>query len=284
MAGKSLIELDRELAGRRYVTAAIVRDGETEIPRGSSRIEAGDQIYLLAPSEEVPEIPPLAGYEDFRLRRVMIAGGSEEAFYLARHLEEHDVDCTIIEQDRRRCVELAEALPQALVLHADATELELLEMEGISGIDGFVAFTGQDETNLLTCLLAKAKGARRVIGLIDKVDYMPLVSRVGVDAVVSPRMSTVSGILRYVRRENVRRVAMLKGTGAEAIELEVGEGAEAAGIPLQKANLPRTGLVGAILRDDQVILPRGDDVVRPGDRVVVFALPEGIAEYERLFA
>ncbi len=284
VAGKSLMELDRELAGRRYVTAAIVRDGVTEIPGGASRIEAGDQIYLLAPAGEMPDVPPLAGYEDFRLRRVMIAGGSQEALYLARHLHEHGVACTIIEEDRRRCVELAEELPEALVLHADATEMELLEMEGVGGIDGFVAFTGQDETNLLTCLLAKSQGARRVIALIDKVNYMPLVSRVGVDAVVSPRMSTVSGVLRYVRRGNVRRVAMLKDTDAEVLELEVGDGAEAAGVPLREADLPEAGLVGAILRDGDVILPRGDDAIEAGDRVVVFVLPEAVAEYQRIFA
>ncbi len=284
VAGKTLAELDRELTGRQYVTAAVVRDGETRIPRGSSRIEAGDQIYVLAPSSEVPHIPPLAGYEDHRLERVMIAGGSDEALYLARHLEEHGVQCTLIEQDRSRCAELAEELSEALVLQADATELELLEMEGVAGVDGFVALTGQDETNLLSCLLAKDQGARRVISLVDKVEYMPLVTRVGVDAVVSPRMSTVSGILRYVRRGNVRRVAMLKETDAEILELEVGPDAEAAGVPLREADLPEGGLVGAILRGGEVVLPRGDDVVGAGDRVVVFALPDAVAGYERIFA
>lgn len=283
VAGKTLIELDRELRGRRYVTVAIVRDGVTEIPSGRSRILAGDQIYVLTPSEEMSAIPPLAGYDPHQLRRVMIAGGSREAVYLARHLEEHDVTCTLLDADRERCVELAEQLPGALVLHADATDLELLEMEGVEGIDGFVAFTGHDETNMLSSLLAKESGARKVISLIEKVEYVPLVSKVGVDAAVSPRMSTVNAILRYVRRGNVTSVATLKGIDAEAMELVVDEGSGAVGTPLRELDLPEDGLVGAILRDDEVISPRGGDAVRPGDRVIVFTFPDAVQTFEALF-
>jgi trk system potassium uptake protein TrkA len=284
VAGKSLQELDRELKGRSYVTVAIVRDGETTIPGGRDRIEVGDQIYVLSLAEEMAAIPPLAGYEEFKLRRVMIAGGSREAVHLARLLDEHDVACTILDADRDRCAELAEALPEALVLHGDATDLELLEMEGVEGIDGFVAFTGQDETNMLSCLLAKDAGARKVIGLIDRVEYVPLVSRVGVDAAVSPRMSTVNAILRYVRRGNVRSVATLKGIDAEAMEMVVGPDAPAAGHELRELDVPEHGLFGAIIRGDRVITPRGSDVIRAGDRVIVFAFPDAVDEFERMLA
>lgn len=284
VAGKSLAELDEEMPDRGYVTVAIVRDGETEIPRGGSRIEAGDQIFLMAPAAEMPTIPALAGYEDFKLRRVMIAGGSDEAFYLARHLEEHGVGCTILDIDRQRCAELAALLPKALVLHADATDMELLEMEGIEGIDGFVALTPRDETNMLASLLAKTKGARKVISLIHRFDYIPLVSRVGIDAAVSPRLSTVNAILRYVRRGNVASVATLKGISAEAIEFDVGAKARAAGESIQDLHFPKGAVIGSILRQGDVIIPRGPDMVLAGDHVVVFALPEAIPEIERLFS
>jgi trk system potassium uptake protein TrkA len=284
VAGRSLAGLDRELGDRRYVTVAIVRDGRTEIPRGDSRIEAGDQIFILSPAEEMPGIPALAGYDRFRLRRVMVAGGSREAVHLARHLEEHDVGCTILEADRDRCVELAELLPETLVLHGDATDLDLLQMEGVEGIDGFVALTGQDETNMLSGLLAKHLGARKVISLIDRVEYAPLVSRVGVDATVSPRMSTVNAILRYVRRGNVRSVATLKGIDAEAMELVVAEGAAAGDRPLRDLDLPEHGVVGAIIRGKEVVTPRGDDVLRAGDRVIVFGSPEAVYGFEELLS
>ena len=284
VAGKSLIELDQEVGNRRYVTVAIVRDGRTEIPRGTSRIEAGDQIFILAPASEMPGIPALAGYEDYKLRRVMIAGGSAEGFYLAQHLEEHGVDCTILDIDRKRCAELADMLPKALVLHADATDMELLEMEGIEGIDGFVALTPRDETNMLASLLAKTQGARKVISLIHRFDYVPLVSRVGIDAAVSPRLSTVNAILRYVRRGNVASVATLKGIDAEAIEFDVRRRARVVGRAIQDISFPRGAVVGGILRNSKVIMPRGRDEIQPGDRVVIFALPDAIGEIEKLFS
>jgi trk system potassium uptake protein len=283
VAGKTLIELDREMPGRRWITVAIARDGRTEIPGGQSRIEAGDQIFLLAPSAEMPNIPTMAGYAPFKLRRVMIAGGSAEAVYLAEHLAEHGVECTILDRDRGRCVELAERLPRALVLHGDATDLTLLEMEGVEGIDGFVAFTGHDETNILASLVAKSLGARKVISLIDKMEFLPLVSKVGVDAAVSPRMSTVNAILRYVRRGNVLAVASMKGIAAEAIEMDISPTARIVGRPLQEVDFPRDALLGAIIRDGEVITPRGGDVVLAGDRVVLFTLPAAIPELERLF-
>lgn len=283
ICGRTLAALRRELPDFRFVTAAIVRDGRTIIPRGDSKIEAGDQVFLLAPREEAATIPPLAGYPDFKLRRVMIAGGSREGVYLARLLEQRGIDCTILDRDRRRCMEMAEALPKALVLHGDATDLELLEMEGVAGIDGFVSATANDQTNLLSSLLARNVGARRVVSLVHKFDYLPLVPKVGVDAAVSPRMSAVNAILRYVRRGRVVAVATLKGIDAEAIEFQVSEGCTAAGIPLRDLRFPPGGLVGTIVRGEDVIIPTGDDCLLPGDEVIVFADPSAIPEMERLF-
>ena len=283
VAGRQIKDLRAEFGGYHYVTAAIVRDGVTHIPRAETSIEAGDHIYLLAPDEEVADIPPLAGHERFDLKRAMIAGGSVEGLYLAELLEDAGVECTILDRDRRRCVELAERLPKSLVLHADATDLELLEMEGVSGVDGFVTATGNDETNLLASLLAKTAGARKVVSLVHKFDYLKLGPRVGVDASVSPRISTVNAILRYVRRGRVMTVARLAGIGAEAIEFEVSNDSRIAGQALKDVDFPKNGVVGTILRGDQIILPRGDDVLHPGDDVIVFALPDAIPQVEALF-
>jgi trk system potassium uptake protein TrkA len=152
VAGRTIRDLREEFeGGYHYVTAAIVRDGKTTIPKPDSTIEAGDLIYLLAPTSEMGAVPPLAGYDRFELKRVMIAGGSPEGQYIAELLQEHGVDCTILDRDRRRCVELAEQLPRSLVLHADATDLELLEMEGVSGVDGFVARATTRPTSFRAC-------------------------------------------------------------------------------------------------------------------------------------
>ncbi|MEX2472700.1 MAG: Trk system potassium transporter TrkA [Gemmatimonadota bacterium] len=284
VAGKSMQQLGRELAGNHFITAAIVRNGVTEVPGPDSTIEVGDQVYMIAPTDEVALIPPLAGHPRFALKRVMIAGGSTEGVYLAKVLEQHKIECTILDRDRRRCVDMAAELPRSLVLHADATDLELLEMEGVAGIDGFVAATGNDETNLLSSLLAKSIGARKVVSLIDKFEYLPLVPRVGIDASVSPRVSTVNAILRYVRRGRVITVASLAGIDAEAIEFQVDADAPIAGKALKDIGFPESGVVGAILRDGEIITPRGDDRILPGDDVIVFALPEAMDDVQALFA
>lgn len=286
VAGRSIRDLRATFApgGYHYVTAAIVRDGETIIPKADSTIEAGDKVYLLAPNSELEDVPPLAGYDKFDLRRVMIAGGSPEGQYLAELLEQNGVQCTILDRDKRRCVELAERLPKSLVLHADATDLELLEMEGVSGSDGFVAATGNDETNLLSSLLAKEAGARKVLSLVHKFEYLKLVPAVGIDASISPRISAVNAILRRVRRGRVMTVASLSGIEAEAIEFEVQPRSRIAGMALRDAAFPKRGVVGTIIRGDDIILPRGEDVLLPGDDVIVFAMPDAIPQIEALFA
>ena len=283
IAGKSLAELGKALKDHHYVTVAIVREGVTIIPGGQDTIEAGDQIFILSPAAELSSIPNLAGHEAYELRRVMVAGGSPEGQYLAEILEREGIECTILDSDRQRCLELAELLPRSLVLHADATDLELLEMEGVAGIDGYVACTGNDQTNMLSGLLAKTVGARKVVSLIEKFDFLPLVPKVGIDASVSPRMSTVNAILRYVRRGRVLRVATLKGIDAEAIEFNVPEPTSVTGIQLKDLDFPEGSIIGTIIRSDEIIIPRGYNKILPGDEVIVFALPEAIPEIEKLF-
>ena len=284
VAGKELQQLGDELRGIGFTTVAITRDGETEIPTGSSRIEVGDHLYLMSPASAIDEVPRLAGYADFQLRRVMIAGGSQEAVYLARHLEDAGISSVILDKDRNRCVELSEELPETLVLHGDATDLELLEMEGVAGVDGFFASTDHDEVNMLSSLLAKSAGARKVVSLLNKLEYMPLVSRVGIDAAVSPRMSAVNTILRYLHLGSVSRVVALKEVDAQAVELTVNADSSALGRSFTEIPFPAGGLVGAIIRDDDVIAPRGRDTVQAGDRVILFALPDVMPRLERLFA
>jgi trk system potassium uptake protein len=284
VAGKRLLEIGRGMKDVRALVVAIARDGETIIPSGGTRIEEGDQVFILGEPKHMPDVLPLAGYDRFDLRRVIIAGGSREAWFLAHMLEEHKIGCTLIERDRNRAFELSEDLRKTLVLHGDATDLELLEMEAIGDADGFVAYTGSDETNLLSCLLAKNLGTHRVISLIKRFNYIPLVSRVGVDAAVSPRMAAVNAILTHVRRGSVLAVATLKGTRAEGIEFNVSTRFPYIDMPLSAVRLPKGSLIGAIVRGDHAIIPGGDDEIRPGDRVVVFVVPEALRKVEDLFA
>ncbi len=284
IAGKSLRQLAAELPEHHYATAAIQRGEQTLLPRGDDTIEAGDHIYLLTPQDELGDIPQLTGYEPFKLQRVMIAGGSEEGLQIATLLEQTGVDVTMIERDRKRCLELAEALPKALVLNGDATDLELLEMEGVAGMDALVASTGNDDTNLLISLLAKTVGARKVVTLIDDFSYLQLIPRLEIDASVSPRLSTVNAILRDVRGERITSVATLKGIDAETIEFVVAEGSKIICKRLDEIHFPPGGRLGILVRGEEVIVPQADTEVRAGDHAVMFALPTCIHDIEKLFA
>jgi trk system potassium uptake protein len=284
VAGKRLVEIGRQAGGLKALVVAIARGRETIIPTGATRVQAGDQVFIIGEPADLPEVLPYAGYSRFDLRRVIVAGGSREAWFLAHMLEEHRIECTIIEADRRRAMELAEELRRALVFHGDATDLDLLEMEAIGEADGFVAYTGSDERNMLSCLLAKSLGARKVVSLIDRFDYLPLVAQVGVDAAVSPRLAAVNAILSYVRRGSVLAVATLKGTTAEGVEYRVGSRFPFVGVPLTQVRLPPGTIIGAIIRDDKAIIPQGTDTIRFGDRVIAFLLPEARAAVEKLFA
>ena len=284
VAGVPLAKLAARLGAFHYVTVSIVRDGQTIVPDGASTMEPGDQIYMLSPADEVGSIPELAGYAPRKLERVMIAGGSAEGEYLAQMLEEEGVTVTILDRDRRRCLELAEALPKTLVLHGDATDLELLELEGVRGADGYVTATSDDQTNILSSLLAKSLGGPKVISLIEKFEYLPLTPRIGIDAAVSPRMSAVNAILRYIRRGQVLTIGSLTGTEAEAMEVKVRAGSKVAGQAIEDIHFASGVIVGAIMRGDQFISPRGSTVFQEGDDVIVFGLPELLSTVDRLFA
>ena len=258
--GKRLSVIAAEASSTHMLTAAIERNGETIVPKGSTEVLEGDHLYIVAIPEMIPEALSLCGYEYSAVKRVMIAGGSFEAHYLARLLQQHRVQSILLVKDRERAQELATKLDKSLVLNGDATDVELLELEGVGGVDAFVALTEEDETNILSALIAKNLGAKQVITLVNKMDYVPLARRIGLDAAVSPRLSAASAILRYVRRGSVTRVATLKDSDAEAISFSVSVGAPVVGRSLSELDFPSGAIVAAIVRGAEVIVPRGRDV------------------------
>ena len=283
IAGQTLVELAESEGDRPILLVAVERDGSTIVPSGRTEIRAGDHLYVAAKSEEIPRALELLGYEKTRVKRVMITGGSTEAYYLARLLPLHGLQTTMLIGDRQRAQELAEQLERVLVLHGDATDVELLELEGVGGADGFVALTESDETNILSSLVAKRAGARRVITLVNKRDYIPLARHIGLDAAVSPRLSAANAILRYVRRGSVTRVATFEGSDAEAISFEVSRRSTLVGRALADVPFPSEAIVAAIIRGSTVIVPRGADSLEPGDTAIVFALPDAVQAVTDLF-
>ena len=283
IAGRSLEDVGKEEGNRSLLTVAVQRGGRTIVPTGTTTLEAGDLIYVATTPGEVPHALELCGYRRANLKRVMIAGGSIEAFYLAQLLQQQGVQSTLLVADRARAQELAEKLDKALVLHGDATDVELLELEGVGGMDAFLALTDEDDTNILSSLVAKHSGAKQVITLLNKSEYVPLAVRIGLDAAVSPRLSAANAILRLVRRGSVTRVATFKGSEAEAIAFVVSAASPTVGHPLREIDFPSGAIVAAIVRGPAVTVPRGGDVLNAGDTVIVFALPDAVSGVSKLF-
>jgi trk system potassium uptake protein TrkA len=280
---RTFADITAELGDVPLLTAAIERDGQTLVPDGSTVVRAGDQVYVVATVDAVKKAIELAGHQHTELTRVMIAGGSREAFYLGQLLQEHNVSATLLVQDRPRAQELAEKLHKALILNGDATDVELLEVEGVGDMDAFVALTDEDRTNILSALVAKHAGAKQVVTLVNKIEYVSLARAIGLDAAVSPRLSAANAILRQVRSGSVTRVATFKDTDAEMISFTVSSSSPLVGKPLMEVQFPEGTIVAAILRGDAVIVPRGHDQLKTGDTAIVFTLQEAVSNVTNLF-
>ncbi len=261
----------------------IVRGEEVIIPKGQDTIQANDLIYCVTRREEVPNIFRLLNLREEGLSRLMIVGGGETGLALATSLDTTTINTKIIERDGQRCLELAEKLENVVVLNGDGTDRELLMEENVADVDIMVAVTGDEENNVLISLLGKALGAKKTVTRIGKLSYIPLVSAIGIDTVVSPRLSAIRAILQYIRKGKVICVAPLKGEGAEAIEFEALETSDIVNTPLSKVKFPKEAIVGAIVRGEEVIIPRGHNVIKPHDHLIIFALKGAIPKLEKLF-
>lgn len=283
IVNRSLAQVTAEVGQLPVLTTAIERNGETLIPDGSTVVRAGDQVYVVATKDAVKHAVELTGHQHTELTRVMIAGGSVEAYYLAQLLDEHKVHATMLVQDRPRAQELAEKLPKTLILNGDATDIELMEIEGVGDMDAFVALTDVDQTNILSSLVAKHSGAKQVVTLVNKLEYVSLARRIGLDAAVSPQLSAANAILRQVRRGSVTRVATFKDTDAEAISFTVSSASPVVGRPLKQVDFPEGTIVAAIIRGETVIVPRGTDQLQTGDTAIIFALQNAVEPVTKLF-
>lgn len=258
----------------------ISRNGEMLIPSGQDTILQGDNIYILGHNDAINKINVKKKRQ--KIHNILILGGGRITYYLAEKLCAKGMKVKIIEQNEDKCRQLAEHLPEALVIHGDGSDPELLRKEGISETDGFVAVTGLDEENLLISLLAKQMGAKRVIAKVSRPGYAPLVERLGVDAAISPRLITVSEILRFIRGGRILSLVLLLNKKAEVMEVIVQPGSKIAGKQLKRSGLPRGVIVGAIIRNNKAIIPKGDDYILEGDRLVVFALEHNVRALEAL--
>ncbi len=283
VTGKSLMEIERGLGSRWALVITVVRRGETLIPHGETIIEAGDLVYVAGARGAVDKALTYVTTPASQLQNVMIVGANPMGLELARELTTHGVSVKLIDRSEAKCAYAAEQLHHVLVLHGEGTDLAHLKSEGVDRMDGFVSVSKDEDTNVMACLLAHYHGPAKTICLVDRPDYVPLLPLLGIDAAISPRLSTADAIARFVKRGAVVSTRSLGYTGAEILEFRLEPGLKCLDKPLAKLRFPRNAVIGAVLKRGHVVTPRGDTVLRSGDEIIVFALPEGVADVEKFF-
>ncbi|MHC4836843.1 MAG: Trk system potassium transporter TrkA [Planctomycetota bacterium] len=285
LAGMRFVDLAPRFPDLDLLVAAIHRDGRVLIPTGGDVILPDDTISLVCATDRVESTLRHLAVPTEPTRRIMIAGGSRTGRFVAGDVGARGVEPKLIVPDARLADWLAGDLPKALVLHGSPADAALLETENIAEMEVFIAAEKDEETSVLSALLAKRLGARRVIAVTNRSEYLPILHTVGIDVSISPRMMAVNSILHAVRRRGVVAVRALDDAGdAEALEFEAITDCRVIGKPLRAVKLPPNSLIAAVLRGGDVLVPRGDTVIEAGDHVIAVALRAAVEGVERAFA
>ena len=284
LAGVKLLNIPDKTENLRPLIAAVVRDEELIIPRGNDRLMPGDLVYFICQEDKLQETLAVFDKHDQPVKRALIVGGGRIGFRLASSLEHMSIYCKLIEINPDRCTRLAERLNKTVVLCGDGSDQSLLAEENIQDIDTVVTLTDSEETNILASLLAIRMGARKSITKISKFSYFPIMHAIGIEQVVSTRLSAINTILQHIRRGKVLSAISIKGEQAEIMEALALETSEIVDRPLKKISFPKGAIVAGIIRQDTIIIPSGDSVIQPGDRIIIFARREAIPKVEKILS
>lgn len=288
LVGQALRTLPEHVPGVDTRVAAIYRQGKAIIPEGDTVVEAGDEVFFVAARKNIRAVMSELRRLDKPVKRIMLAGGGNIGTRLAQSLEA-SYQVKIIEHNAVRCRVIADELKKTIVLHGDAADEDLLLEENIENTDVFCALTNDDEANILSAMLAKRRGARTVMALINRAAYVDLIqSSDDIDVAISPQQATIGSLLAHIRRGDVATVHSLRRGAAEAIEaIAHGDAAssDVIGKRLEDIRLPRGATIGAIVRGEQVIMAHHDTVIEPEDHVILFLVDKSrLADVEKLFA
>jgi trk system potassium uptake protein TrkA len=283
--GKSLEDIDRSGLPKNTRMVMIFRGQHVIIPGGKEVLHSGDHVYIVTAVQHREAVYRFMGLERQQsLERVFILGGKQVGIAVAQSLESQGVSVKLFERDAERCERISQILNKTVVLNADGTDEAILQEENIEGINAFLALTGHDEDNIMASLLARKLGAKKIVALINRLNYLPMVQRLGITTTVSSRLAAVDRILQFVRKGRVISVTTFREEGAEAIELLAEAGSKYIGRMLRDIRFPKGAIVGAIARPGgEVIVPRGDASIRAGDRVIFFAVASAVSQLESAF-
>jgi trk system potassium uptake protein TrkA len=282
MAGMCLKDFQERFGDTRPLIAAIVRKDEVIVPRGSDCIFPDDLVYFVSHADQLKQTLKIFGIQMKPIRSALIVGGGRVGARLARQMEEEGIMTRLIEADKARCLELAEQMDKTVVLHGDGSDQKLFLEENLNQIDAVISVTDDDETNVLVSLLAKNLGVKNTVTRIGKSSYYPFLTTIGIEKVVSPRLSAVSAILQKVRQGKVLSDISIFGERGEFIQAVALETSDITNRPLKDLNMPKGALLVCIIRDGDIIIPTGNSVVTPGDQIILFTVKQAVKKMEKL--
>ncbi|MEO5330390.1 MAG: Trk system potassium transporter TrkA [Magnetococcus sp. YQC-5] len=263
----------QELTTSGALIVAVDHGGQVSIPNGQTILHAKDRIFVtMEQKTDVAKLMALLGKRPVKNRKIVIAGGGWKVEQIAAKLEKTNIPVFILEQSLERCQELASTLDSTTVLHCDATHPETIQ-EISKGTSTFIAMTGHQEVNLVLCLLARQFGVLRTIAMMDNEAYISMAHSLGIDAVISPKLAAVGKILRFLSKGKVLDTATMLDGKLDALLMEIQENSRIVGKPLKNLGLPKTLIVAAVFKQNQLLIPKGDMILYPGDLALIITFP-----------
>lgn len=283
--GKTVSDLGKAFPNLECVPVAIQRFGTqyTVIPRGDTQFKDGDQVYFITTPAGIDEIYKLTGKIHKAIKNVMILGGSKIGHKTAKDLCKSRFKVKLIEKDKEKAFEIADQIPNCLVINGDGRDVEMLIEESINEMDAFISVTGNSETNIMSCLVAKSKGVLKTIALVENMDYFQLSHSIGIDTLINKKLLAANNIFRYVRKGEVVAMTKLNNMNAELLEFIVSLSSKVCNKLIRDIDFPSSAIIGGVIRNDIGLIALGDFKIEAGDRVVVCCLPQSISKVEKLF-
>ena len=261
---------------------ALHRDDLTLIVNGETVLKENDIVYFISLKDSIPNIIKLCGKNNFKIKDVMIIGGSRIGINTAELLE-NDFRVTLVEKDKDTCQQMANTLKKTLIINIDGHDVKMLEEEGLTEIDALISVTADSEMNIMTSLVGKSHGIKKTIARIENFDYINLSQSIGIDTLINKKIIAADNIFKFVRKGNVSLVANLHGTDAEIIEFVVKDGSKITKSPINKLNFPNSSKIAGVIRNGIPIIPFGDFHLKENDKTIVFSLTESIQKIEKFF-
>jgi trk system potassium uptake protein TrkA len=279
---KTLSEISRQYSSFDFRVVAIYRNFRTIIPKGNDKFLPNDQIFVISKSEALETVLKLAGKENIKFDNIMILGGGKIGRRVASLLS-NKMQVKLIDSNPEKAFELADELPNTLIIQGDGRDIDLLAQEGIIDVDAFIAVTEDAETNIITCLMAKHLGVKKVIALVDKVEYVPLTQTIGLDSLINKKLIAANNIVRFIKKGEIISYSSLEGIDAVVMEFVAQPGSKITEDVISESNFPKDAIIGGYIRNNESFIALGNSKIRAGDKVVVFSLPEAVAKIEKFF-